>query len=39
MTKVAEAELLGRNPVHRSDSDENATIEIAFFFAGTELVG
>lgn len=33
------AESKGRNAVHGSDSDENADVEIAFFFAGTELVG
>ncbi len=33
------AESKGKNAVHGSDSDENAAIEIAFFFAGTELVG
>ena len=33
------AENKGRNAVHGSDSDENAAIEIGFFFAGTELVG
>ncbi len=33
------AENKGRNAVHGSDSDENAAIEIAFFFSGTELVG
>jgi nucleoside-diphosphate kinase len=33
------AENKGRNAVHGSDSDENAAIEIAFFFAGTERVG
>lgn len=33
------AENKGRNAVHGSDSDENADIEIAFFFSGTELVG
>lgn len=33
------AESKGRNAVHGSDSDENAAIEIAFFFSGTELVG
>jgi nucleoside-diphosphate kinase len=33
------AESKGRNAAHGSDSDENAEIEIAFFFAGTELVG
>jgi nucleoside-diphosphate kinase len=31
------AENKGRNAVHGSDSDENADIEIAFFFSGTEL--
>ena len=29
----------GRNAVHGSGSDENAAIEIAFFFSGLELVG
>ncbi|HEX6041253.1 nucleoside-diphosphate kinase [Longimicrobium sp.] len=33
------AESKGKNAVHGSDSDENAAIEIAFFFSGTELVG
>ena len=33
------AENKGRNAVHGSDSDENAAIEIGFFFAGNELVG
>jgi nucleoside-diphosphate kinase len=33
------AESKGRNAVHGSDSDENADVEIGFFFAGTELVG
>lgn len=33
------AESKGRNAVHGSDSDENAEMEIGFFFAGTELVG
>lgn len=33
------AESKGRNAVHGSDSDENADIEIGFFFAGSELVG
>jgi nucleoside-diphosphate kinase len=33
------AESKGRNAVHGSDSDENAAIEIAFFFSGIELVG
>jgi nucleoside-diphosphate kinase len=27
----------GRNSVHGSDSPENAAIEIAYFFRGTEL--
>ncbi len=27
------------NSVHGSDSPENAAIEIAFFFSGTEIVG
>ena len=29
---------LGENAVHGSDSDENAIIEIKFFFAETELI-
>ena len=33
------AENIERNSVHGSDSDENAKIEIAFFFSGIELVG
>ena len=33
------AESKGRNAVHGSDSDENAELEISFFFSGTELVG
>lgn len=33
------AESKGRNAVHGSDSDDNAEVEIRFFFAGTELVG
>ena len=33
------AENKGRNAVHGSDSDENAAIEIAFFFAGIEITG
>ena len=33
------AENKGRNAVHGSDSDDNAAIEIAFFFSGLELVG
>jgi nucleoside-diphosphate kinase len=30
---------IGENSVHGSDSDENAAIEIAYFFSGLELVG
>ena len=30
---------IGENTVHGSDSDENAAIEIAFFFGEDELVG
>ena len=33
------AEDIEANSVHGSDSAENAAAEIAFFFAGTELVG
>jgi len=33
------AESIEANSVHGSDSPENAAIEIAFFFAGTEIVG
>jgi nucleoside-diphosphate kinase len=33
------AESLEANSVHGSDSAENAVTEIAFFFAGTEIVG
>jgi nucleoside-diphosphate kinase len=33
------AESKGRNVVHGSDSDENATVEIAFFFPRSELAG
>ena len=33
------AEDIEANSVHGSDSAENAAIEIAFFFAGTEIVG
>ena len=33
------AEGIEANSVHGSDSDENAAIEIAFFFSGLELVG
>ncbi|MEN9808899.1 MAG: hypothetical protein RLZZ488_466 [Pseudomonadota bacterium] len=32
------SESIGENTVHGSDSNENAAIELAFFFAGTELV-
>ena len=30
---------MGENSVHGSDSPENAATEIAYFFAGTEIVG
>ncbi len=30
---------IGNNSVHGSDSEENAAIEIAYFFSGLELVG
>ena len=33
------AEDIEANSVHGSDSTENAAIETAFFFAGTEIVG
>ncbi len=33
------AESKGRNAIHASDSDDNAAIEVAFFFSGSELVG
>ncbi len=33
------AESIEANSAHGSDSAENAAIEIAFFFAGTEIVG
>ena len=33
------AENIEANSVHASDSPENAAAEIAYFFAGTELVG
>ncbi len=33
------AESIEANSVHGSDSVENAAIEIAYFFSGTELVG
>ena len=32
------ASSLGENAVHGSDSDENATLEIKFFFTETELL-
>ena len=32
------AESIEANSVHGSDSEENANIEISFFFAGSELV-
>ena len=33
------AESIEANSVHGSDSEENAAIEIAFFFSGIEIVG
>ena len=33
------AESIETNSAHGSDSTENAAIEIAYFFAGTEIVG
>jgi nucleoside-diphosphate kinase len=33
------AESIEANSVHGSDSTENAAIEIAYFFAGTDIVG
>ena len=33
------AESKGRNAIHASDSDENAAVEVAFFFSTAELVG
>jgi len=33
------AESIGENSVHGSDSPENAAIEIAYFFAATEIFG
>ncbi|MBN8891032.1 MAG: nucleoside-diphosphate kinase [Acetobacteraceae bacterium SCN 69-10] len=33
------AESIEANSVHGSDSAENAAIEIAYFFAGTEIIG
>ena len=32
------AKSLGENAVHGADSDENATIEIGFWFSGSELI-
>lgn len=32
------SESIGENTVHGSDSQENAAIEMAFFFAGSEIV-
>jgi nucleoside-diphosphate kinase len=32
------AESKGKNAIHASDSDENAAVEVAFFFAESELV-
>lgn len=37
--RKAFAESIEANSVHGSDSVENAATEIAFFFAGTEIVG
>lgn len=33
------AESKGRNAIHASDSDENAALEVAFFFSECDLVG
>tara|TARA_X000000950_G_scaffold220496_1_gene265570 strand:+ start:24 stop:446 length:423 start_codon:yes stop_codon:yes gene_type:complete len=33
------AESVGENSVHGSDAEETAAVEIAYFFAGIELVG
>ncbi len=33
------AESVGENSVHGSDTEETAAVEIAYFFAGIELVG
>ena len=33
------AESIEANSVHGSDSEENAAVEIAYFFSGTEIVG
>jgi nucleoside-diphosphate kinase len=37
--RKAYAESIEANSVHGSDSDDNAKIEIAFFFAPDEIVG
>ena len=37
--RKAYAESIEANSVHGSDSDENAAIEIAFFFNDGEIVG
>jgi len=37
--RKAYAESIEANSVHGSDSDENAAIEIAFFFTPEEIVG
>ena len=37
--RKALAESIEANSVHGSDSDENAAIEIAFFFKPEEIVG
>ena len=37
--RKAHGQNVQENSVHGSDSPENAAIEIAFFFSGTELVG
>jgi nucleoside-diphosphate kinase len=37
--RKAYAESIEANSVHGSDSDENAAIEIAFFFNDDEIVG
>jgi nucleoside-diphosphate kinase len=37
--RKAYAESIEANSVHGSDSDENAAIEIAFFFKPDEIVG
>jgi len=37
--RKAYAESIEANSVHGSDSDENAAIEIAFFFEPAEIVG